>query len=562
MTQIGGYFSSIQMFNLESQELSDTQKLLDCILTQQNKVPKISLLTQLFHECLTLNGLKVITLQLRPGNGPEYKAVKIDETRYELEIEAIHAVFSKIIIHRNEKTAPHGFGIQKSHLTHLAKEFSSFLTSEYLQFRVGIPEPALRDPTLELAHQGVYSAYLDQLQKALKDTALLDLDFTAQTPRASYNQYLEAFAKVCETNKEEESVKIKKQAHWHYTSVNLDADLWNLLIAYVPALASAPPLDLLTSVATTWKALALHPHLDGKVDKDYLRHEISWFLWSDGGTRFYRIPIPIVVQRKQDPKGNKIQYRIQAIFKRYLEAIAEKKKHHHYVSSLNPRSTLMILPSEMVSSKVIHELQTKHPNYFKASTYNRNGPFYDGETFNITETKLKETAEYFKQAIFPNYKKLIAAYLFDKEVDYPFQWPLNTPIDEWKRTTTRMIDRVHEHYFQACDMSDFTLHDVFNELSLVALLDHQISTDRPEHCNISCLATSDRGPSFYALLYLFRLRKRGIEIGPLEIRKILTMLFCPAIMTSKRPIHHGRIMLFLKAAGYIMRLPPFTYTPH
>lgn len=558
MSQISVYFPTIELYDLQSQQVASSKELLECVDFQHGF--KGNCIARFLRDSMQANGLHTLTCKLRASTGATYKLVKIDETTYELEIEAIHAIFSKVVLQTRRQSPRHCQERAKEQLAGMAREFCSLLSESYLVGRVVLSASLQSEDHLERARQGVFSAYLTQLERELKKNPLLSFA-VASSPRAIYVNVFKAFQALCEKNSADNRAGIKRLALWHYTQVDLDEALWNLLSCFVPSLAESNTLELLPSVADTWKALTCHPQLDQRFDKEYYLHDLSWVLWKEKRTAFYRVPMVVQFRSVQlSPDGERrYVYSVQGVFKRYLEALLEKQERHAYVNSMNSRQQRKTVPCEVQSSQLIHLLQAEYSN-FTASTYNRQGPVYDGECWNVQEECVKESPEYEKLPEAAAYKKLFVDYLFNKEAAFPFVWPLHLKQERWKETTHTVMHQIHAHFFQNDKTIDLGIRDIFNELTLVAELDHYLETERPEHCNISCLGTVDRGPSFYALLYLFRLRKRGLVIGQKEIRKVLTMLFCPAIMQNNRAIQHGRIRLFLKAAECLMRLPPFQTT--
>lgn len=555
MSQISVYFPSIQLYDLQLQQMSSVNELLEWVAIQNSF--KGNCMARHLRDRMQANGVETLTCTLRKSNGATYKFVKIDETTYELEIEAIHAIFSKVVLHAQRQSPRHRPQRMKEELSGIAREFCSLLSEAYLVGRVAIPPSLQGADGLERARQGVFAAYLTQVERELKKYPLLSLT-VASSPRAMYVKFFQDFRALCEENRAEDRFSLKRLALWHYTQVDLDDALWNLLSHFVPSLAESETLELLSSVADTWKVLVRHPQLDQHLDKEYYFHDLSWVLWKEKRTAFYRVPMVVQYRSIQlSPEHERLQlYSVQGVFRRYLEALSDKRERHAYVNSMNARQQRKTVPCEVQCSQLIHLLQFEYSN-FTASTYNRQGPVYDGEFWNVQEESVKGSSEYEKLPEASAYKKLFVEYLFNQEAAFPFVWPLNMKQERWKETTQTIVDQMHAHFFPHDKTIDYQIRDVFNELMLVAALDHYLETEKPEHCNISCLGTIDRGPSFYALLYLFRLRKNGQSIGQKEIRKVLTMLFCPGIMQNNRAMQHPRVVLFLKAAECLMRLPPF-----
>lgn len=121
-----------------------------------------------------------------------------------------------------------------------------------------------------------------------------------------------------------------------------------------------------------------------------------------------------------------------------------------------------------------------------------------------------------------------------------YYWSKHLDKSEWKKELGKIVNRVHQVFFNDKEMLDHKERQDFIEITYLGILDALVSKCAPTSMNITCRQCMDRGPSLM-VLWLYQknlLNKEGAA----------TQLLAPPLLIQNRASHGSRIERFVSAA--------------
>lgn len=218
-------------------------------------------------------------------------------------------------------------------------------------------------------------------------------------------------------------------------------------------------------------------------------------------------------------------------FLSYLTTLRDKGGSHLYINFMKRRG------AEGYKTLLIENLETHKeitPSLYVV-TLNRNSdsPFYlqANEFKNVNQAAL--------------FKSLFLDQFFNSD-DYYWSQLLDRSV--WKTKCETIITNVHAEYFRNQPLLTQQERLDFIELSYIKLAEELIAFIQPDTVNMTCKQSVDRGPSFFALYYLYEMNKQGKKNNV----QVATFLLAPAILYRNRPIQKERVQRFQSAAARLL----------
>lgn len=135
-------------------------------------------------------------------------------------------------------------------------------------------------------------------------------------------------------------------------------------------------------------------------------------------------------------------------------------------------------------------------------------------------------------------------HLFRK--DGNFYWSKKLNIEDWSKDCLKLIEEIHQRYFNMRPILTIKERNDFIELSYLAIINRLTDIFQPECLNISCKHSMDRGPSLTTLLYIDQLLRQNKTLDS-EKSLMITMLFSPPWLIHNRRNHSARIERLVSA---------------
>ncbi len=174
----------------------------------------------------------------------------------------------------------------------------------------------------------------------------------------------------------------------------------------------------------------------------------------------------------------------------------------------------------------------------------------------ITMDKSKQTSFYYQKGAYTNrssakeFKESFLQNMFKENGDYYWSTKLNLP--EWQDQVKQIVDNVHAELFD--NQKKLSLHDRLNfiDITYIKIIEALVNQFEPDVMNIACKNTVDRGPSTYALLYVYDRLQAGKATTKIH-RKIYVKLFSPPIAMHNRAAHDFRITRFQSTYNHLLK---------
>lgn len=241
----------------------------------------------------------------------------------------------------------------------------------------------------------------------------------------------------------------------------------------------------------------------------------------------------------------------------FAKAIELQGKTFLYINLMRTKNEDARKIVEGSMSDAIHDLEYAiKGNNVVVFSLDRNSNFYwSNDQFSDEKAPhLKVTAKFIEAFV---------CHLFNPDGEQPCVWSEMTGLQlaDYKKNLGNLCNAVHAHYFDNCpELSPF-MRTVFQELTFVEFVDQEVTINKYDYLTAACQASVDRGPSFYALLFLKQLLKQASHTNPQEIQRLITMLLINALLTENRLPYQDRIEVFLAAAEIMIKKGPMPFLP-
>ena len=178
---------------------------------------------------------------------------------------------------------------------------------------------------------------------------------------------------------------------------------------------------------------------------------------------------------------------------------------------------------EKTASLALEQLEKIYP-LLSVVTLDKNSAFY-----------LQENSK--KPMKVEVFKTLFLQQMLKKEGSYFWSSKLHKQV--WDQTLKKILDLVHQRYFESNKALSQKERLNFIELTYLEILEHLADQLQVASMNITCRQCMDRGPSLYVLWMC----KRGL----LNQEQVKALLLCPPLLLHSRPSHRAKVNRFVQA---------------
>lgn len=254
---------------------------------------------------------------------------------------------------------------------------------------------------------------------------------------------------------------------------------------------------------------------DSAHEDTFLRGNLPFLQFSLSNTektRVLRMAMPVIEQ----PLIGKwfIQREVAPEFLQFLQL----QKNHLYVNLMKRHG------AEGGSTTVLESLESKIPS-ISVITLDKNSPFY------WQEEKFQDLS---------NSSAFKYQFLDHMTQNRDFYWSKKLDAVLWKRELERLIEQVHQNYFDNQTALNQQERQDFIELTYIAIIENLTHILKPTSLNITCKQSMDRGPSL-SVLWQWKL-------GKIDEPQTAALLLAPPLLIRNRPSHTHRIERFNSAA--------------
>lgn len=168
----------------------------------------------------------------------------------------------------------------------------------------------------------------------------------------------------------------------------------------------------------------------------------------------------------------------------------------------------------------------------------------------ITLPKQKASNFYFQKGEYADlndafqFKQAFFTVLFIRDGD--FYWSKKLEIGKWRKEVLAIINAVHKDFFAKREELTVQERLDFIEIAYIKIIEAAINQLNPDVLNVTCKQSVDRGPSIYALLYMYDRLKAGSSLEE-EYQTLYCLYFSPPIAFHNRPGHDYRVERFQTA---------------
>lgn len=269
-------------------------------------------------------------------------------------------------------------------------------------------------------------------------------------------------------------------------------------------------------------------------EDNFLYGDFPSYLFNFGETEVIRTS-NVIHDLTVDRKGKTTSAAVNPEFYHYVKTLTSKGEKHLYINLL---------------SREGHE---QHKTFALEAL--ENDPTVKAGLIVVTLDKEK-TSSFYEQC--DNYAHLNDAGQFKQtllekliEPNGAYYWSQQLDPQEWTVTLSSLIDQVHLEFFQNLSTLDCSSRQDFIDFLYIKIVETLTDKFHPKRLNITCKQAVDRGPTTYALLYLYKQSKHG-PLQPQDIEQALYYAFVPPLAYHDRATHVYRIERLQNAAN---RLP-------
>lgn len=380
------------------------------------------------------------------------------------------------------------------------------------------------------------------LTKLNKLISLINGDFESVELKKQFHEnmllLLRDLIQEKKNDREKETEFIDTLCKWMYTAPNL-------LPAYAQFLKKTISFDsqslneknFVELIKEIQHSLEKNPHFNGHLalDKPIIDLHYEGYLPSYLFTAFstpFAITSRVTIENQVGPSIT-----INPEFYNYLHSLKQANQTHLYINLMSRGGPQRDL------TKTIEDTSLKLDDVFYVVSLDKTFDFY-WQRNRFQENTIQSDA----------FKNMFLHEMFDRsEEESKYKWPIQLNLSTWRESCSKLLNDVHQDYF---DSKEFLAHQErldFIELSYLKMVQALCLHLKPTYATMSCKSSVDRAPSLLSLLFIYDCIENKKQFSVDDREKALAIFFAPPLLSHNRHSHDYRVNRLTSALNVLQK---------